>query len=635
MKRAALLSLLVLVLLPSVLVAQAPERGGALPAPLPLFPRDNWWNTDISKAPVDANSTSFINFIGPTQQMHPDFGGDNTDDPPDAIYGIPYIVVSGSQAHVPVVFEEPDESDTQAPGRPAGYPIPEEAKTQAKWIEGGQPGSDPNAEGDRHMLIVDRDNRILYELYALRFDTVDNRWEAYSGAIFPLDSNARRPDTWTSGDAAGLAILPGLVRYDESFGSTEPIRHAFRMTVRAVNQYVFPASHRAGTTAGAPPLGTRLRLRPETNISGYAPALQRIFQAMKTYGLIVTDNGTDMYVTGTNDSRWDNGVLNSAFDDFDANDFEVIQLGWQPTVETTWFDELDLNGDGNPDQMIRNLDTLTIAGWMTNGNAVTSAAAITEGLHRSWRVRGTGDFNNDGKSDVLIQNRDSSAIGVWLMDGFTIQTGAVVGTPGQDWLAAGAADIDGDGDDDIIVRNLRDGTIGGWMMNGATLASAAVIGSPGLNWEPLAGADFDADGKADLLIRNVRTGDLGLWKLNGTTIVQGAIIGSPGHGFQICGTGDLNGDGRADIVMQNISNGDVGAWLMNGFTLTSAAVFAQPGRTWRPVNADDFNGDGMDDIVIQNLATGEIGRWTMNGLTLTGGAIFGTPGPRWELVGCR
>jgi hypothetical protein len=300
--------------------AQAPQQGGALAAPLPLFPPDNWWNTDISSAPVDANSAAYIAFIGTSRGMHPDFGGDSGDSSAP-IYGMPYAVVSGTQPRVNPVFDYDDESDH------AGYPIPNEAKTQQKWIEGGLAGNDSRADGDRHMLIVDRDSRILYELYALHWN--GSQWTAGSGAIFPLDSNGRRPEGWTSADAAGLAILPGLVRYDE-VASPEAIRHAFRVTVRSTNGYVFPASHTAGSTRGALPMGARLRLKATKDLSGFAPDARKIFQAMKTYGLIVADNGSDMYVSGTYDVRWNNDVLNPAFGAIKASDFEVVQLGWQP-----------------------------------------------------------------------------------------------------------------------------------------------------------------------------------------------------------------------------------------------------------------------------------------------------------------
>ena len=306
--------------------AQAPQRGGALPQPLPLFPPGNWWNTDITAAPVDAKSSAYISDLGASRGMHPDFGGDSGDSSAP-IYGMPYVVVAGSQPLVPVTFDYADESDVAAPGRPPGYPIPEESRTQQKWIEGGLSGSDPNAGGDRHMLLVDRDDRILYELYALHWS--GSRWEAGSGATFPLDSSARRPEGWTSADAAGLAILPGLVRYDEVYGAS-PIRHAFRVTVRHTNGNVYPASHRAGSASGALPMGARLRLKASKDISAFPEPLRRIFQAMKTYGLIVADNGSDLYVSGTYDTRWDNDILNPAFGAIRGSDFEVVQLGWQP-----------------------------------------------------------------------------------------------------------------------------------------------------------------------------------------------------------------------------------------------------------------------------------------------------------------
>ena len=325
-KGLALKMMLLLMLMPLAAWAQSPVRGGALPGPLPLFPLDHWWNADISAAPVDPNSGAFILDAGPTRGLHPDFGGDSGE-PDSPIYGIPYIVVSGTQPLVPVVFEYDDESDLGAPGRPPGYPIPEEAKTQQKWIEGGLAGNDQDADGDRHMLLVDRDHRILYELYALHW--TGTRWEAGSGATFALDSNARRPEGWTSADAAGLAILPGLVRYDEVYGP-DPIRHAFRVTVRHTNGYVYPASHRAGTAAGALPMGARLRLKASVNLASFPEPMRKIFQAMKTYGLIVADNGSDLYVTGTYDPLWNNDVLNPAFAALKGSDFEVVQLGWEP-----------------------------------------------------------------------------------------------------------------------------------------------------------------------------------------------------------------------------------------------------------------------------------------------------------------
>jgi hypothetical protein len=318
----------------TVIVSAASTLGGAIPGPLPLFPADNWWNLDISSAPIDAASASFISYIGPTKGMHPDFGGDES---PGSvhIYGYPYAVVDSAVTPKTVQFQYDDESDgvnhTTGQSFPF-YPIPDEAITQAHWVEGGDPGNvDLRSSSDRHLLIVDRDRRHLYELFNVFYD--GTQWHAGSGAFFDLNTNARRPDGWTSADAAGLPILPGLVRYDEVSG-TQEIGHALRMTVRATNGHVFPASHRAGSTTGALPMGARLRLKASRNISGFAPEVQKIFRAMQRYGLIVADNGSDMYVSGTYDTRWNNGVLNPAFSSLKASDFDVIRLGYQSAGPT-------------------------------------------------------------------------------------------------------------------------------------------------------------------------------------------------------------------------------------------------------------------------------------------------------------
>jgi hypothetical protein len=295
-----------------------------------VFPADNWWNANVSQAPLDPGSEAYIDWISgrtpenPTavRRLHPDFG------PPP--YGIPYVTVSGTQPLVPVTFVlYGDESDPGARDRPPGYPIPVEARTIANYIEGGVIGGGPS--GDRHLIVIDRDNWLLFETWATRWNDTLERWEAGSGAVFDLSINDRRPDTWTSADAAGLPVFAGLIRWDEVAGPGE-IEHAFRFTTRATNGYVWPASHEAGSTQGAPPMGTRLRLKADVDISGYPAPVQKIFRAMKTYGLILADNGSDMYVQGTMDANWDNDILNPAFHSLHADDFEVIQLGWQPVA---------------------------------------------------------------------------------------------------------------------------------------------------------------------------------------------------------------------------------------------------------------------------------------------------------------
>ena len=304
---------------------------------VPLFPADNWWNVPVATAPLDPRSGAIIGWIGTTRGMHPDFGGDDTESPP-AIYGMVHFSVPGTQPLVQVPFDYPD-SDAGAPGRPAGYPIPPEAKANAKWIEGGYAGN-VNPSGDKHMLIVDRDNRLLFELWDLRCEPTGSpscSWAAGSGAAWSLDSNARRTFGWTSADAAGLAILPGLVRHAEVY-SGNPIAHAFRVTTRGVNGFVYPASHEAttSTNANAPALGTRLRLKSSFALSGYPSgstaadraAMDRVVAAMKIYGLIVADTGSDMYISGAYDTRWDNGLWNPFFSGIRAGDFEVVEQGW-------------------------------------------------------------------------------------------------------------------------------------------------------------------------------------------------------------------------------------------------------------------------------------------------------------------
>lgn len=323
--------------------ASVPAAGGPLPGPLPLFPSTNWWNLDISAAPVDAASANFINFInnGGTRRLHPDFGGEESPGSV-AIYGMPYAVVGGAQPKQAVTFDYRDESDgvnySTGQGVPF-YPIPAQAATQAHWIEGGAAGNvDQRSSSDRHLLMVDCTNKHLYELYNVYYDPTQSKWYAGSGAFFDMNTDNRRPDGWTSADAAGLAIFPGLVRYDEAWDpAVTEISHAFRVTVRSTNGYVFPASHIAGSTSGALPMGARLRLR--TSVAGSDPVLRtsdpnarKIFRAMQKHGLIVADNGSDMYVSGTFDLRWNNDILNPAFSTLSASDFEVIQLGWKPAT---------------------------------------------------------------------------------------------------------------------------------------------------------------------------------------------------------------------------------------------------------------------------------------------------------------
>jgi hypothetical protein len=273
------------------------------------FPDDNPWNTPINNEPVDPNSANIIASIGVNVGLHPDFGANWNGGP----FGIPYIVVSGDQARVPMTFDYDDESD------PGPYPIPPNAP-----IEGG-----PSSTGDRHIIVIDRDNKELWETF-YSFPS-GGGWHCGSGAKFDLKSNALRPAGWTSADAAGLPIFPGLVRYDEV--AAGEINHAIRFTVsNSRRAYVHPARHWASssTDPNRPPMGMRVRLKSSFDISGFPASAQVILRAMKKYGMIVADNGSNWYFSGAPDARWDDDELNT-LKTIKGSSFEVVKMG--PIVE--------------------------------------------------------------------------------------------------------------------------------------------------------------------------------------------------------------------------------------------------------------------------------------------------------------
>jgi hypothetical protein len=274
-----------------------------------LFPTDNPWNQDISALPVDPNSNNLIASIGLNTSLHPDFGTVYNGAP----NGIPYVVVSGAQARVPVNFTAyGDESD------PGPYPVPPDAP-----VEGG-----PNGTGDRHVIVIDRDNWKLYELFDASPLSGGASWNAAGGALFDLNTNALRPAGWTSADAAGLPIFPGLVRYDEVFEQQE-IKHALRFTAQFTRRaYVAPARHFASnnTSPDRPPMGMRVRLKASFDISGFSPATQVLLRALKRYGMILADNGSNWYISGAPDPRWNDDELNT-LKSVKGADFEVVQMG--------------------------------------------------------------------------------------------------------------------------------------------------------------------------------------------------------------------------------------------------------------------------------------------------------------------
>jgi len=276
-----------------------------------IFPADNAWNLDISSLAVDPASAQILNAYS-TAGVKADFGSGLWDGAP---IGIPFVVVCGSQKKVPIVFRSNgydgnygDESD------PGPYPIPLTAP-----VEG-------NGSGDSHVLVVDKDNDMLYELYNASLNT--DHWEASSGAVFNLASNQLRTDGWTSADAAGLPIFPGLVKYDEVASGT--IHHAIRFTLASSNvkpAYISPATHKVNSSGGqfSIPFGAKIRLKADFDISTYPANDQVILKALKKYGLILADIGSNMYISGAPDERWNNDELQQ-LGKVKASDFEVMKL---------------------------------------------------------------------------------------------------------------------------------------------------------------------------------------------------------------------------------------------------------------------------------------------------------------------
>ena len=334
--------------LSAVLTVQAQPTIGSCP----VLPADNIWNTPVDQSPISGNSSAWVATIGSTKPFHPDFG---------TIYGIPFITVPGTQTKYPASFLYADQSD------PGPYAIPLNAP-----IEGGS---------DAHVLSVDRDNCILYELYAASPQTAS--WNAGSGAIFNLLSNALRPSGWTSADAAGLPIFPGLVRYDEVLSGE--IRHAIRFTApQTQHAFIWPARHQASSLTGAqyPPMGARFRLRASFDITGYSAANQVILKALKKYGMMLADNGSSWYITGALDTRWNDddlhhltALLGSDFEAVDVSSLMIDPNSGQAKQSTTvtvtvspLTAMLPINGTQQFSATVTNAGTQTV-NWSVNGIA--------------------------------------------------------------------------------------------------------------------------------------------------------------------------------------------------------------------------------------------------------------------------
>ena len=380
--------------------------GGPSASGVSIFPPDHIWNTRVDSLPIDSRSADYVSAIGTTAYLHADFGAGLYEGNP---IGIPYNIVNGSQLKKTVTFEYADESDS------GPYPIPDNP-----FIEGGS---------DHHLIIIDRDAKTLYELYGAE-KLADASWTAGSGAIFNLSGYMLRPSGWTSADAAGLAIFPGLVRYDEV--NAGEINHALRFTAPATRRaYIWPARHFASsiTDPAYPPMGQRFRLKSSFNTSGYPYQAQIVLNALKKYGMILSDNGAPWYITGAPDEQWNNDDLHTLHQltgsDFEAVDSSPLMINpdsgqalIHPVVPTptnvgvfrsggNWFMDMNNNGVWNgmpPDKTFslgKQPGDIPITGdW--NGDNITETGIFRSG--GSWYL----DMNNNGAWDGMFPDRTFS-----------------------------------------------------------------------------------------------------------------------------------------------------------------------------------------------------------------------------------
>jgi hypothetical protein len=525
------------------------------------FPANNAWNLDVSRFPIHPNSTNLIASIGTGTGLHPDFGTFWEGGP----IGIPYVVVAGDQQPVPIDFIWwPEESD------PGPYPVPPDAP-----IEGG-----PTSDGDRHVLTIDRDNWKLFETYYSFPINNGASWSAGSGAVWNLSSNKLRPLDWTSADAAGLPIFPGLVRRDEVVQLGE-INHALRFTAHTTRRaYVYPATHQAGSTndINVPPMGMRVRLKASFDINNpnFSPNVRVILRAMQRYGMILADNGSNWYVTGTHDPLWNDEEL-SALSRVHGSDFEVVDA-----PDHLLMPQSDFDGDGRSDMGVYRPSTDT---WYVQRSA--------DGI-RGMQFGASGDkivpadFDGDGKTDIAVYR---PANGIWYIVNSSDESISYRNFGIADDLPV-PADYDGDGKADNAVFRPSTGT---WYRRNSGDGSVTAI-QFGIAGDKPAAADLDGDGRSDTCVFRPSNGTW-YWinSSNGSFAAEAFGLAS-----DVITPADFDGDGRYDLAVFRPSNG---YWYIRNSS-TGSVSYHQFGLSEDIPSATDFDGDGKADLTVFRPSTG-------------------------------